>query len=61
MKLPTVQVVEVHYWAVLIKDEYRPDGEEYPERYCTKPEAYKKAQRLVDKQLAAPEGCDVEL
>jgi len=51
--LPTVEVVEVHYWAVLMRDKDRPDGEEYPTRYATQQEAEAKAQRFVDRGLAS--------
>ena len=50
--LPTVEVVERHYWAVLIRDEFRPHGEEFPVEYKTKEEAEKHVQRFVDKRLA---------
>lgn len=32
MKLPMVEAVEVHYWTVLLRDQFRPHGEEYPVR-----------------------------
>jgi len=52
MKLPTVEVVEVHYWAVLMRDEHRPDGEEYPIRYPSRLEADAKCHHFVNIQLA---------
>lgn len=55
MKLPTVEVVEMHYWAVLIRDEFRPDGEEWPNQFKTKEEAQAKADRLIAVQIATPE------
>jgi hypothetical protein len=58
MKLPTVKVVEVHYWAIVLTDKFSPEGEEYPTRHATKTEAEAHAQRLVDKQLAAREDHD---
>lgn len=55
MELPECKVIEVHYWAVLIKDKFHPDGEEWPTRFKTKEEAFKtkeeaeaKLQRLRD-------------
>jgi hypothetical protein len=50
--LPTVEAVEVHYWTVVIRDEFRPHGEEYPVRHATKEEAEQHVQRFVDKKLA---------
>ncbi len=50
--LPTVEAVERHYWAVLIRDEFRPHGEEFPVEHKTKEEAEKHVQRFVDKRLA---------
>ena len=50
-ELPTMEVVEIHYWAVLIKDQFRPKGEEWPTRYNTKEEAEAKLQRFRDLNL----------
>ncbi len=51
-KLPEVEVKEVHYWAVVIYDEHRPLGEEWPDRFETKEAADAKVQHLVDIKLA---------
>lgn len=50
--LPTVEVVERHYWAVLIRDEFRPHGEEFPMEHTTKEAAEEHVQKFVDKKLA---------
>lgn len=52
MELPEMEVVEVHYWAVLIKDEFRPNGEEYPTRFVSQGEAERKLQRFKDIGMA---------
>jgi hypothetical protein len=52
VKLPEVEVKEIHYWAVVIYDEHRPLGEEWPDRFETKEAADAKVQRLVDINLA---------
>lgn len=46
--MDTAEVVEVHYWTLLIRGEYRhPNGEEYPARYGKPEEAGEKLDRLV--------------
>ena len=50
-ELPEMEVVEVHYWTVLIKDEFRPKGEEWPYRYADKETAEKQLQHFRDKKL----------
>lgn len=56
MKLPEMEVQEVHYWAVVIHDEFRPAGEEWPERFETKEAADAKLQRFIDIRLATRKG-----
>jgi hypothetical protein len=55
MKLPTLKVVERHYWTFVIKDQFRPEGEEYPAQYETKAEAEDHVERMIKKRLGTRE------
>ena len=53
MELPKVEVIEVHFWTMLITDQFsiKGKGTEWPERFATKEDAEKKLQELKDKNF----------
>ena len=52
MELPKMEVIEVHYFTVLIKDEFRPNGQEWITQYETKEEAEEELRRFREAGLA---------
>jgi hypothetical protein len=50
-ELPEMEVVEVHYFTVLIKDEFDPKGREWIERYDNKERAERQLQHFRNQKL----------
>lgn len=55
MNLPTVESEHVEYWTIRIRDKFRPEGEEWYERFYSKESAENKIEDLVRKKLAIRE------
>jgi hypothetical protein len=49
MELPKIEVIEVHFWTLLVTDQF--GIKEWPERFATKEDAEKKLQELKDKNF----------
>lgn len=61
MKRSTAEVEHQNYWTLRIRDEYRPDGEEWYKRFETKEQAEEELEKLIRRQLVTRVGEEVEI